>query len=108
VVHREGFEPVTVLVLSQVPPTNWATGAIDCQMEPPLPTQLWRQKWIKAATALMRLNWSPSRESNTALPLTRRLHLRNASGACGAGDRTPGLRFTRTARYRLSYASEID
>ena len=34
-VHREGFEPVTVLVLSQVPPANWATGAIDCQMEPP-------------------------------------------------------------------------
>jgi hypothetical protein len=34
-VHREGFEPVTVLVLSQAPPANWATGAIDCQMEPP-------------------------------------------------------------------------
>jgi hypothetical protein len=28
VVHREGFEPVTVLVLSQAPPASWATGAI--------------------------------------------------------------------------------
>jgi hypothetical protein len=26
-VHREGFEPITVLVLSQAPPANWATGA---------------------------------------------------------------------------------
>src|SRR5258708_2800766 len=29
----------------------------------------------------MCLSWRPGRELNTALPLTRRLHLRNASGA---------------------------